>query len=262
MTVRDVLRWLDALAPFDTQEDFDNAGLLVGNPAAEVHGVYFTLDVTQPAVLEARQLGAELIVSHHPLMFGGIHTLRYDEPEGAALAALAAAGMHLIAVHTNLDRAPGGTGESLATALGLTQMTPSAADPYLWLGTLPEPQTAGAFLTAVNARLGGSARLYGEPQAMLARVAVGPGALGEAYETAVKEGAQAFVVGEIKHHQLIAARALGLTVLEAGHYFTELPGITALYQRFVRDTLAGLRPVRASLTTIQPLGPLTAQPMG
>lgn len=262
MTVQEVWDWLNALAPFQTQEDFDNAGLLVGDPKAEVHHVFFTLDATLSAVREAERLGAELIVTHHPLMFGGIHTLRYDEPEGAALAAIAAAGMHLIAAHTNLDRAAGGTGETLALALGLEQVAPSAQEPYLWVGTLPAPQSARTFLAALNARLGGSARLYGDAQANISRVAVGPGALGEAYEAAVREGAQAFVVGEIKHHQLIAARALGLTVLEAGHYFTEQPGIEALYQRFVGDTLAGHGSVRASLTTIQPYGPLTAHSVG
>ena len=262
MTVQEVWDWLNALAPFQTQEDFDNSGLLVGDPKAEVHQVFFTLDATLPTVREAERLGAELIITHHPLMFGGIHTLRVDEPEGAVLTALTNAGMHLIAAHTNLDRAPGGTGESLALALGLEQVTASAQEPYLWLGTLPAPQTAGAFLTALNARLGGSARLYGDAQATLGRVAVGPGALGEAYATAAREGAQAFVVGEIKHHQLIAAHALGLTVLEAGHYFTEQPGIEALYQRFVGDTLAGHGSVRASLTTIQPYGPLTAHSVG
>lgn len=262
MTVQEVWDWLNMLAPFQTQEDFDNSGLLVGDPKAEIHHVYFTLDATLPAVEEAERLGAQLIVAHHPLMFGGIHTLRYDEPEGAALAAILAAGMHLIAAHTNLDRAPGGTGESLALALGLTHVASSAQVPYLWSGVLPTPQQAGTFLSTLNERLGGSARLYGDAQAMLSRVAVGPGALGEAYATAAQEGAQAFVVGEIKHHQLIAARALGLTVLEAGHEYTEKPGIEALYQRFVGDTLAGHWAVRASLTTIQPYGPLTVHAAG
>ena len=85
MTVQDVLTWLDGFAPFASQEAFDNAGLVLGNPDSPVSRVYFTLDATLPALREAGEWGAQLVVTHHPLLFGGVKAIRYDTPEGDVL---------------------------------------------------------------------------------------------------------------------------------------------------------------------------------
>ena len=252
MTVQDVWNWLDGFAPFATQEGFDNAGLVIGAPGAQVHRVLFALDATLPVVQEAAQWGAQLLVTHHPLLFGGVRAIRVDEPEGAVIAALAGQRISLIAAHTNLDRAPGGTGDALAAVLGLADACPTQGDPYLRTGTLATPQTASAFHQALNAALGACARRYGVADAPVQRVTVGAGAIGGEYPLAAADGAQAYVVGEIKHHELIGAQALGLIVYEAGHSATELPGIAALYQRFATEALAHHWPVEARLTAIPP----------
>lgn len=252
MTVGDVLRWLDGIAPFATQESFDNAGLIVGDPAAEVRRVLFAVDATLPVVREAADWGAELIVAHHPLLFGGTSAIRYDEPEGKIVAALAAGRLNLIAAHTNLDRAPGGTGDSLAAALRLGEIAPAGEDPYLRVGRLAQPVTALDFLNTVDSALGARARLYGDASRPVLRIAVGAGACGERYALAAQNGAEAFVVGEIKHHQLLASLALGLPVLEAGHYETERPGVVALLERFQSAARDAQWPVHARLTAISP----------
>lgn len=258
MTVAQVLDWLDAIAPFAMQEGFDNAGLLIGEPNATVKRVLFTLDATLPVINDALHWGAELIITHHPLMFGGIRHIRYDEPEGAVLAALTKAHLHLIAAHTNLDQAALGTGQSLALALGIRDAIPASPDPYLWAGTLNPPQTAALFLEDVNATLGAHARLYGNPNTLVRHVAMGAGAYGEGYASAVSHGCDAYVVGEIKHHELLGALACGLTIFEAGHYATEQPGIAALYKRFLADAQEGQWPITARLTPIQPFDCHTA----
>lgn len=232
MTVNDVYKWLDAIAPFETQDEYDNAGLLAGNPSAEVRRILFTLDVTGPAVAEAERIGAELIVSHHPLMFQPIQKLLYDRGEGAVIRALAASGISLIAAHTNLDQCAGGVADSLAEALGLETVTASGQSPYLRTGTLKAPCTAQEFLSVIDQRLCACTRLYGDPDALILSVAVGPGADGG---DCVHADADAFVTGEIKHHELLDAIARGLTVFDAGHYPTEFPGIAALHRRFTAD---------------------------
>ncbi len=252
MTVGEIFDWLDRFAPFDTQAEFDNSGLLLGDPAAEAGRVLFALDATLPIVREAAKLEASLIVCHHPLMFDGVKRIRYDQPEGAVLAALAGARISLIAAHTNLDQASGGTGDALAEALGLTAVVPAGKSAYIRAGALPGAMTAGDFLSVVNSRLQTHARLYGDPQTALSRVAVGPGAIGEEYAAAVQAGAQAFVVGEIHHHDLIAAQATGLCVFEAGHYRTEQPGLEALYRRFAKAALDERWPVEPLLTALLP----------
>ena len=261
MTVRDVLDWLDRFAPFESQEEYDNSGLLMGDPAAEVTRILFALDATLAVVREAQAMDAQLIVTHHPLMFGGISRIRYDEPEGAVLAAIAGNRLNLIAAHTNLDRAPGGTGDSLATTLELTGIGLAGKSIYVRAGATV-PCTAGDLLARVDHRLGSHAHLYGNPALPVTRVAVGPGASGAEYAAALQAGAQVFVVGDMKHHQLLATQALGLAVIEAGHYFTELPGIAALYHRFTEDALSASWPAKALLSDIRPFDCAVYAPSG
>ena len=253
MTVNDVFRWLDSFAPFATQEPFDNAGLVLGDPNAEAKRVYFTLDATLPALQEADEWDADLIVTHHPLLFSGAKAIRYDTPEGDVLVKAIGARLNLIAAHTNFDRAEGGTGDALAAALGLTAIRGLDSDPYLRHGRLNAPMTVKAFLRHVNKCLGACARLYGDETARIRHVAVGPGAYGEGWQAAAALGAQVYVTGEVKHHELLAAQAAGLTVIDAGHHPTEQPGIAALYQRFLSDASAGRWPIAARLNTIPPL---------
>lgn len=259
MTVEDIRDWIDSFAPFSTQETFDNAGLLIGNPKAEVRRVLFALDATLPVVREAAEWNANLIVTHHPLMFGGIKAIRYDQPEGEVIAAIASEGINLIAAHTNLDQAVGGTGDSLAATIGLLNTEPTAENPYLRSGTLPAPQSAASFLKDLDRCLNAHARMYGNPEAPVQRITVGAGAIGGEFSLAAADGAQAFVVGEIKHHEILAAQALGIVVYEAGHYETEYPGISALYQRFQSAVSEHQWPLQARLTTIKPYDCATAQ---
>ena len=255
MTVNDVYEWLNSFAPYETQEDYDNAGLVAGNPNAQVRKVLFALDATKYAVVEAAGTGAELIVAHHPLMFHPIQALLYNHGEGAVLRALAASGLSLIAAHTNLDQCPGGVADSLAEALELTGMQTSADSPYLRTGTLRTPVRAKEFLAFLNRKLHSAARLYGNLDAMMQTVAVLPGAGGE---DAAYVQADALVIGEIKHHELLAALDKGLLVFDAGHYPTEFPGVAALYKRFLEDAAQHGWAVEATLFA-QPPTTYTAQ---
>ncbi len=231
VTVQTIYDWLDGIAPFTTAEAYDNVGLLVGDTAAEVHKALFCVDVTREAVQEAVRLGAQLLISHHPLMFGGIQRIEYAMPEGRVLQALLADKLNVIAVHTNFDKAPGGTGDSLAQVLGLEDV--KATGDYVRMGQLPTALRLEALEALVRERLQSVVRRYGQGREPVSRVAVGPGAAGDGVEEAFAAGAQAYVVGEIKHHELLWATAQGLTVLEAGHYATEWVGIQALYERFL-----------------------------
>ena len=249
MTVNEVFQWLDQIAPFATQAENDNSGLLLGDPNALVHRILFTLDVTSDAVTQAAKEGAELIVSHHPLMFDPIQQIRYDQGEGAVIRSLAAAGISLIAAHTNLDICEGGVADSLARALGLLQITPCEQCPYLRTGTLSTPLTAAEFLSVVNRSLSASARLFAGPDTIIRRVAVTPGAGGSDSQYA---DADAYVTGEVKHHELLAAHARGLSVIDAGHYPTEFPGVAALYKRFLAAASRHGWAVEATLYTQPP----------
>ena len=233
MKVKQVAEWLNALAPFESAEGFDNVGLLMGNPDAEVKTVLFGMDVTDALAKESEELGAELIITHHPFIFHAIKRIDYTAPQGRTLAGLAGKQISVIAAHTNWDKAPGGVGDSLARALGLQDIT--SADDYVRVGTLPSPLSSKELGEMIAQKLRFVPRCYPASDELITRVAVAGGAYGEGYRLAVSAGAQAYVVGEAAHHELLDACERGLTMYDAGHYATEFPGVCALYQRFLSD---------------------------
>jgi len=231
--VKEILDWLNAIAPFETAEGFDNVGLLMGDREADVHSVVFGMDVTDALAQEAVERGAELIISHHPFIFHALKRIDYSCPQGGTLCRLAEKRIAVIAAHTNWDKAPGGVGDSLAAAMQLTSVT--SADDYVRAGMLPSPMTAAGLSAHVRSCLHIEPRCYPASDKPIACVAVAGGAYGEGYMAALAAGAQAYVTGEIAHHEILDAVSRGLTVYDAGHFATELPGVAALYKRFTAD---------------------------
>ena len=120
MTVQQIFDLIDRFAPFETQSEDDNSGFLVGSPSQEVTAALFALDVTEKVIDEAVSLGAQLIVTHHPLMFSPLSALTDADYEGRLIRRLIRENISLIAAHTNLDQAPGGVNDTLAERCGLT----------------------------------------------------------------------------------------------------------------------------------------------
>ena len=228
-TVGDVHAWLDSIAPFETAEGFDNVGLLIGDKAAPVSKVIFTLDLSEKTVDEAISFGAELIITHHPIIFSPLRRIHYDTPFGRMLVKLTGAGISVIAAHTNWDKAPGGVGDTLAKRLALQNITP--LDDYVRLGELPTPIAASEFAALLTKALDFAPRWYGEDK-LLHKVAVAGGSYGEGYELALDAGADAFVTGEIKHHEILDAIAQGLIIYDGGHHATEHPAMPTMQALF------------------------------
>lgn len=225
LTVQAVYDMINARAPFDTQADFDNSGLLVGDPAASVTGIVVALDVTHAVIDEAVACGANLIVSHHPLMFSPIRRLVTTDHEARLICRMIRSGVAHIAAHTNLDQAPGGINDVLASRLGLTGVT---GEGFVRAGDLPCPMTAQQLCDTVSAALHTVVRPMGCPGELIRRVAMCSGGGSDEWPAAVAMGAQAFLSGEIKHHHGLAMADAGVMGLEAGHHATEEPGIFAL----------------------------------
>ncbi len=228
-TVGDIYHWLDSIAPFETAEGFDNAGLLIGDREKPVSRIILTLDLSETVVQEAVAFGAELIITHHPIIFSPLRRINYQSPFGRMLLGLTGAGISVISAHTNWDKAPGGVGDTLANLLGLTSLQP--LDDYVRLGTLETPLTAAAFAQRVKDALGFAPRWYGDEGRLLRKVAVAGGSYGEGYEPALAAGADAFLTGEVKHHEILDAVAQGLIIFDGGHHATEQPAMPALEKR-------------------------------
>ncbi|HEU4811346.1 MAG TPA: Nif3-like dinuclear metal center hexameric protein [Nocardioides sp.] len=122
--LKDVVDLLHAWYPPGTADGWDAVGLVYGDPAASVRKVMFAVDPSPEVAREAAEWGADLLVVHHPLFLKPVHGFAATTPKGRTLATLAAAGCALLTAHTNADRAEGGVSEALATALGLTDLTP------------------------------------------------------------------------------------------------------------------------------------------
>lgn len=221
MTIQDVFDFLNDRAPFATAEAWDNPGLLVGDPHREVSRVLVALDATAGAVDTAVALGVDLILTHHPVIFAPLRRLEAD----SLPYRLAQEGISLIAAHTNLDKAAGGVNDTLADRLGLENVT-TTEDGFTRIGVLPEEMTARDFAAHVAAALDAPVRYAGESP--VTTVAVCGGGGGDFIAGCVGL-ADAYVTGEVKHHEWLAA-AESINVVEAGHYATEVP---------VVDTLAG-----------------------
>lgn len=224
-TVSQILELIDEMAPFDTQAAWDNAGLLAGHPQALVTAVLCALDLTPAVVREAQAAGANLIVTHHPVLFHARKTLREDDPEGMTLCALVRAHCALIAAHTNWDVAPGGVNDVLAETLGLTDIQGRPGD-FLRIGSFAG--TLSELAETASRTLGATPWLFGDPARSLTRVAVCGGAGGSLWRAAQEAGAQALLTGEVKHNEALDAAAFEFPILACGHEKTERICVKAL----------------------------------
>lgn len=220
MQIGKLVRFLEQMAPAETAAEWDNVGLLVDSGEQMLTGAVVSLDATPAAITFAVQNGANLLMTHHPIIFGDLARLQSDHPAALAMRA----GISVLCAHTNLDKAAGGVNDALAARLGLCNVT-VAADGMTRLGSLPEPMTAEAFAEKVSAGLHAPVAFCAGRS--VSRVAVCGGAAGDGVQ-AFADLADAYVTGEIKHHAFLAAKAAGLTAVAAGHYATEVPVVEAL----------------------------------
>ncbi len=225
MTVKDLYDMIDRMAPFESQAEFDNSGFLVGSSAQEVDTVLFALDVTEPVIDLAVSLGAQLIVTHHPLLFSPVHTLTEDDYDSRLVRRLVREGISLIAAHTNLDKAPGGINDTLAALCGLRDIT---GDGFFRCGTLPADRSAYAYADELKTLLRTDVRLMGPGNTVIRKVGLCSGGGSDEWIRAAESGCDAFLSGEIRHHHALALADMGIVGLECGHFATEEPGIRAL----------------------------------
>ena len=242
-----VMEALERIAPKRLAEEWDNPGLLVGSPAQEVHRILTCLDVTDEVVEEAVELGADMIVAHHPLIFKGIKKLRTDLPLGARLQKLLVHGIAAAAAHTNLDSAAGGVNDVLAEAIGLKDIRPleragEGEGPTLGrMGYLPEPLEIEAFARQVKAALPVShVRLVKAGGRLVQKVALCSGSGADFIAKAAFLGADAYVTGDVKYHEAQQAMEMGLHVIDGGHFGTEFPIAAVLRERLIEE-LSGLK---------------------
>ena len=229
MKLNDILEYSRALAPFETAEEWDNVGLLVGSEDTEIDRVLLALDVTPAVVREAHEKSAALIISHHPVIFRPLSAICADSAEYLLIKY----GIAALCLHTNLDRAENGVNTALGKALGL-QDTELFPEQFLLVGETCREYTAAEFATHIKESLNAPSVRFTEGK--VSKIAISSGGGGEGVELALEHGCDAFVTGELKHHQYLYAAEHGIAAFDAGHFSTEdvvIPQLKAmLEQRF------------------------------
>ncbi len=217
MKVIDVLEFLNNKYPLDLAEAYDNCGLIIGNENDEVTSGIVALDCTKAAVDEAISRGANLIITHHPLMFSAIKQLHSGDLEFELIRH----GINLISMHTNLDAADGGVNDVLCEKLGLTGIEKLVCNDFaIRIGKVTPAISPEEFASRVSNALSCPVKFVAGKND-ISRVAVCSGSGGEFLDCAIAAGADAFLSSEIKHHQFMHAANLGFSLFDAGHQTTE-----------------------------------------
>lgn len=220
-TVQTIEEMLNELAPMETAESYDNVGAIVGRRDAKVTGILVALDCTWDVVQEAKRLGAELIVSHHPLLFHARKNLLEEDAEGRILCEMVRNHLSLIAAHTNLDQTEYSGSAACAKLLNLKNVRKETN--YLFLGELETPMTAAELETTISKAISFPVRCYGDGNRIISTLAIAGGADDGDWLAAKALGAQALLTGEVRHHNALAASMSDFVLFDGGHYGTEAP---------------------------------------
>ena len=233
---------LNEVAPAETAESYDNVGTIVGRRDAKVTKILVALDCTWDVVKEAEKLGAELIVSHHPLMFHARKNLLEEDAEGRILCEMVRNNLSLIAAHTNLDQTEYSGSAACARLLKLKDVRKETE--YLFLGKLETPMKAAELEKKISAVLSFPVRCYGDGNALITTLAIAGGADDGDWLAAKALGAQAMLTGEVRHHNALAAAMSSFVLYDGGHYGTEaplVPFLTEYLQNRLNDVQYNVR---------------------
>lgn len=222
----EIYEYLKELAPLELQMDFDNSGFQLGRLDAEVNRALLALDVTEEVVGEAIELGAQLIISHHPLIFSKLRSIMDTK-----LLRLAENRIAVISMHTNLDIATGGVNDVLITLLGARADGPLDPDNCGRVGELPEAQQFDSFLRFCKTALDSKGLRYYDAGRPVKRLAVMGGSGGDYIGCAAEKGCDTYVTADIKYHQFLEAKELGINLIDGDHFCTENPVIPSLCEK-------------------------------
>jgi dinuclear metal center YbgI/SA1388 family protein len=245
LALHEVVDALERLYPIHTASQWDRVGLVTGDLDQPVSLMHFAVDPTLAVIDEARSAGASLLLTHHPLLLRGVHSVATTTAKGASVTSLVVNDIALYVAHTNADVASPGVSDALASACALVDVGPltvgEVAAPGR-VGSLARPQTLREFVLQLNARLPhavGGIRVAGPPDAMVSKVAVLGGAGDDRFEAVRASGADVYVTADLRHHPALEAReeARGGTpyLVDAGHWATEWLWLRSAQAELVRE---------------------------
>jgi len=259
VNIREALEAVRRQAPERLQESWDNSGVQILTDAdARIDRILTCLEIESSVVDEAVEKGAKLIVTHHPLLFSRINTIRDDDPEGAWIIKLIQNGISVYSAHTSFDSAPHGTNQDLAEKLGLMDivpMYPDEADPQAGMGRYghySEPVPYEVFSAKLAEICGADGmRAAGIVPEYVQYVGLCTGAGAEFADEAAENGADVYITGDLKYHEARHISDIGFCAIDAGHYGTEFLFAENMADLLRRDLGSNVE-IIASKTDINP----------
>lgn len=263
-TLQQVTDALEAMHPLDWAQTWDAVGLVCGDPAAPVRRIHFAVDPTTEVVEEAIAAGADLLVTHHPLLLRPVNSVAATTFKGGVVHRAITAGLAVYVAHTNADAGAPGVSDALARVLDLDELVPLdplPGRPDLGIGrvgVLAAPERLGDFADRVAAALPETeqgVRVAGDPDALVRRVAVCGGSGDSLFEQVRASGADVYVTADLRHHPASEARERAAFedgrphLVDVAHWASEWPWLAGCADRLVVALSAGGRTVEAHVST-------------
>ena len=228
-TVRDIYNFIDLLAPFNTQAEWDNSGLLVGNENSVVNKIIFALDVTSDVIEQAKNVGADLIVTHHPVIFKPVSNVLND----SLIYKIIENNMSIICAHTNYDKAIDGVNDILCYTVNADKIE-KINDTFLNIATFKNTYSTDEFAKHLKVKLNCAVR-YNNLNKNISKIAVCSGS-GSDYLSLAKElSCDALLTGDASHHSFLDANEMGIVLFACGHFETEMIAIKPLLERIEKE---------------------------
>lgn len=228
MKAKEIYKAVDQIAPFTVHASYDNPGFLVGDGEEDVNFALVSLDITPRVIEEAHMIGAQMIISHHPVIFRPLKNIHPENP----VYGLLRRGISAICAHTNLDCAKDGVNDTLIRLAGVEGDTEILYDgeglPIGRIGELARATDIHNFAIKVKHALTANCVRYADAEKAVKKIAVIGGAGADEIEKAIEAGADTFVTGDVKYHQFLDAGNLGINLIDAGHFATENPVVKVL----------------------------------
>lgn len=252
--VKDIVNLVEEFAPLELAYSWDNSGLITGDTEKTVRKVYLTLDLFRENIDEAVQCGADMIISHHPILFKPIQKIDYSSQQGYILKELIKNDIALYSAHTSMDCAKGGINDVLAQRLGLSDCEIIEKSDYSKdcglgrIGNLKSDMTLREYAEAVKKQLNTPfVRVSGDLDGAVKRVAVGGGACDDLIPEAKELGADVMVTADMKYHITADSIDSGISVIDAGHFPTEA-FVTDIFEEIIKNT--GVEIVKSKETDV------------
>lgn len=228
-TVKEIYNFIDTLAPFSNQEEWDNSGFLVGDENKTVNKIIFALDITSDVINQAVENGADLIITHHPVIFKPVSNVLSD----SLVYRLIENGISIICAHTNYDKAINGVNDILCETINSKEYM-KVDNICLNVAILDNTYSVDEFASYLKSKLGSIVR-YNSNKSNISKIAVCSGSGSDYLEMAKELNCDALLTGDASHHAFLDANEMGITLFAAGHFETENIAIQPLLEKIENE---------------------------